>query len=247
MQRNDELTKQLRAALEADSAIDLSHNPIQIAVQDGTARLSGEVTDIATKRRAHYKALGIDGISGIDDHIRVRPSEHRGDDAIRQAVYETEQGEPAFRDFDIGLAHEPPPTPESGRTDWMRVGVEDGVVTLTGITNSLTHKRLADALAWWTIGVVDVKNRIHVEPPERDSDAEITDALRMILEKDPWLNDGQINVRTEARSVTLTGLVASPEQRHMAENDAWTVLGVHGVHNLLEVRPMTSPSASSQR
>jgi osmotically-inducible protein OsmY len=228
--------------MAADAAIDLPHNPIAISVEDGTARLAGEVADLATKRRMHYKALGIAGISGVDDHLHVTPSERRADDAVRVAVYASEQGEPAFRYFDIGFAEEPAPGPDSGCTDWMRIAVQDGVVTLTGATNSLSHKRLADALAWWTIGVVDVKNRLHVEPPERDSDAEITDAIRMILEKDPWLDDGQIAARTDKRTVTLAGLVASTEQRHRAENDAWTVLGVHQVNNLIEVRP-SSPKA----
>lgn len=247
MQHDEQLSTRIRAALEADAAIDLPHNPIEIEVRDGTAILSGEVADIATKRRMHFKALGIEGISGIDDHLHVRPSQRRGDDAVRQAVYETEQGEPAFRYFDIGFAEEPAPPPDAGRTDWMRIAVHDGVVTLTGATNSLSHKRLADVLAWWTSGVVDVKNRLHVEPPERDNDAEITDALRMVLEKDPWLDNGQIAVRTDGRTVTLAGLVPSEEQRHMAENDAWMVLGVHDVHNLIEVRPVVSPEISSSR
>jgi osmotically-inducible protein OsmY len=33
----------------------------------------------------------------------------------------------------------------------------------------------------------------------------------------------------------LEGVVASPEQRRMAERDAWYVLGVHGVDNRLRV------------
>ena len=46
-----------------------------------------------------------------------------------------------------------------------------------GAAISLSHKRLAGVLAWWTPGCRDVVNSLDIVPPERDSDEEVQDAL----------------------------------------------------------------------
>ena len=74
-------------------------------------------------------------------------------------------------------------------------------------------------------------------PPEEDSDDEITDALRMVLEKDPLLKGLKIGVSTDRRVVTLTGTVRTEQQRHAAEEDGWCLFGVDRVESRLEVRP----------
>ena len=102
---------------------------------------------------------------------------------------------------------------------------------------SLSHRRLAEVLAWWTTGVVGVNNQLRVTPAEEDNDDEITDALRMVLEKDPWLDAGQIWAHTHGGTVVLDGLLPSNEQKHMAECDAWYINGVTKVKNRIEVRP----------
>jgi osmotically-inducible protein OsmY len=110
------------------------------------------------------------------------------------------------------------------------------VVTLAGTVESLTHRRLADVLAWWTPGTCGVRNLIHVAPDEQDTDDEVSDALRIVLDKDPWLDAATITVSVKDRTVTLKGVVSGQEHRRMAEQDAWYILGVHGVSNRLQVR-----------
>jgi osmotically-inducible protein OsmY len=75
-----------------------------------------------------------------------------------------------------------------------------------------------------------------VVPEEVDNDAELCDALRIVLEKDPSLDAGSIGVQVKARVVTLQGTVSTEEQRRKALQDAWYILGVHGVDNRLQVR-----------
>jgi osmotically-inducible protein OsmY len=111
--------------------------------------------------------------------------------------------------------------------------VEAGVVTLNGQVPSLSHKRLAGVLAWWVPGSRDVINGLEVMPPEEDNDDEITDAVRLALEKDPFVNAAQVRVRTKHAIVTLEGLVAHDTEKHMAECDAWYVFGVDKVINTL--------------
>jgi osmotically-inducible protein OsmY len=98
-------------------------------------------------------------------------------------------------------------------------------------------------LAWWVPGSREVINGLAVEPPEEDSDDEITDAVLLVLEKDRFVTADQIRVRTQGRVVTLEGLVPNATIREMAEFDAWYVFGVDQVVNLLEVHASTEGRA----
>ncbi|HYY16138.1 MAG TPA: BON domain-containing protein, partial [Gammaproteobacteria bacterium] len=74
-----------------------------------------------------------------------------------------------------------------------------------------------------------------VEPPEEDTDDEISDAIRLVLEKDPFVNPLQVRIRTRNRVVTLDGLLSSESERDIVESDAWYVLGVDNVINRIAV------------
>ena len=113
--------------------------------------------------------------------------------------------------------------------------MSDGVVTLNGMAESLSHKRLAGVLAWWVPGSRDVVNGIEVSPAMADNDDEVVDAVRLVLEKDPLVNASQIKTRCRNLVVTLDGTVATENGRMAAEADAWYVFGVYGVINKLAV------------
>ncbi len=116
------------------------------------------------------------------------------------------------------------------------LSVAHGVVTLDGIVPSLAHKRLAGVLAWWVPGVRDVVHGLEVVPPEEDSDDEVSDAVRLVLEKDPLVDAGQLGVATRRGVVTLSGVVRCDVERRAAERDAWCVFGVDGVKSAIQVR-----------
>jgi osmotically-inducible protein OsmY len=123
--------------------------------------------------------------------------------------------------------------PNSGVID---LSVNEGVVLLDDHVPSLAQKRLAGVLAWWVPGSRDVINGMAVEPHEEDNDEELLDAVRLILEKDPFVNADQIRVSAKNSVITLEGLVINDVQRRMAENDAWYVFGVDKVINLLQMQ-----------
>jgi osmotically-inducible protein OsmY len=76
-----------------------------------------------------------------------------------------------------------------------------------------------------------------VVPPEEDSDDEVTDALRLVLETDPLVPADQIGIRTRNHVVTLEGVVTTEEEKKRAELDAWYLFAVDRVINHIEVRP----------
>jgi osmotically-inducible protein OsmY len=92
-------------------------------------------------------------------------------------------------------------------------------------------------LAWWVPGTQNVLNCLELQPPETDSDEEMIDAVRLVLEKDPFVNADQIRVTAKDRTVTLEGLLTNETESQMAEHDVWYVFGVDKVINKLEVIP----------
>jgi osmotically-inducible protein OsmY len=64
----------------------------------------------------------------------------------------------------------------------------------------------------------------------------LVDAVRLVLEKDPFVNAGMIRVSSENWIVTLEGLVPNDMMKKMAERDAWYVLGVKQVINEIQTK-----------
>jgi osmotically-inducible protein OsmY len=210
---------------------------LAVSAEGAVVTLEGEVPEVAAKRIALEVAAAVPGVEHIVDRVRVEPAARMGDDEIRDHVRDFLLEEPALQP----LVRAPPPPVEPGLAPAAVLGavgltVSEGVVTLDGFAPSLTHKRLAGLLAWWVPGVRDVVNGIEVIPPERDDDGEITDAVRIALEKDPLVDAGEVGVATRGSVVALAGVVPCETQRRAAERDAWCVFGVRGVHNRLEVR-----------
>jgi osmotically-inducible protein OsmY len=81
--------------------------------------------------------------------------------------------------------------------DGTRKGEDEGTVLLEGKVPSFSHQRLAGVLAWWVPGRQNVLNCLEAVPPEEDNDDEVTDAVRLVLEKDPFVNAGQIRISTQ--------------------------------------------------
>jgi osmotically-inducible protein OsmY len=208
----------------------------------GTLTLEGELPDIAAKKLALERAAAVPGVDGIVDRLHVTPAERMGDKEIRDHLRRALQQEPAFAELALSEIvkgkEEVVQEPGSRRRGWIRLSVDDGIVTLDGEVPGLEYKRLAGVLGWWVPGSRDVVNGLDVSPGEADNDAEITDAVRLVLEKDPFVDAGQIIVGTVDAVVTLAGLVPSESEREMAECDAWYVFGVDGVRNRIEVRPV---------
>ena len=88
--------KQIRAALERDTRINLHRFPINIVMQNGDLVLEGEVEDIAAKKLALTVAAATHGVERIVDRLRVAPAQKMGDAEIRDHVCRVLLEEPAF-------------------------------------------------------------------------------------------------------------------------------------------------------
>lgn len=236
----DTMVKQVQAALEHAVHVGRPGRPVTVRVEGNLVTLEGDVSDVAVKKMAVEAAGSVPGVRGVIDHLRIGPSEMNGNGALRTAVCKRLLDDPDFRNCTI-RAH------VKGQLETLReqgaeasgliaVSADDGVVTLTGDVISLTHKRKAGVLAWWSQGCRDVINALVVTPPEDDNDDEIADALRLVLEADRRVHAEQIAIRSEDHVVTLEGVVGSDDEKRIAEQDAWFLYAVDRVINHLKVR-----------
>jgi len=241
MPKPEELVRHVRGALESDPRASFRRSPFEVRCEvDGTVVLEGEAENIAAKKVALELAASVPGCTGILDRLRVKPSTRMGDGAIRDAVRDAllEEQALAFCTLRMRDRSAVKLIRESGgnRGDYIEIGVADGVVTLNGQVESLSHKRLVGLLAWWVPGTRDVINGIEVVPPEGDTDDEITDAVKAALQKDRLIESSSVGVSTRNSIVTLDGSLPNQRQSEMAEADAWYIFGVDGVINQLKIR-----------
>lgn len=237
MRTPERILKDVRAALEQESRIDLHHNPIDLDFRDGNMILAGEVNSVAAKKLALEYAAALAGGGGIDDHLLVKPGEMMEDADLGKFVFEALSSESAFNDIalrawvgGIGMACRETPRAPTGAIE---VLIEGGVVTLSGEVESYAHKALAGVLAWWRRGTRNVVNNLAVEHAMDDPDGEMTDALRMVLEKDPLVQAAQIRAHCRDFTAILDGVVKNESERGLAEADAWYLFGVTDVDNRL--------------
>ncbi|MBI5588015.1 MAG: BON domain-containing protein [Deltaproteobacteria bacterium] len=216
---NNDPVKALKAALTDKLHIDLKSNPVTVALEGSSIIIEGMVEDIARKKRALLIAMGLPGVEGVIDRLRIKPSNPMTDPEIRDHFYAAVEEEPTLK------------------TAGIRAEVKDGVVDIEGTVGSLTHKRLAGVLAWWIPGALDVINSLEVLPPMADNEDELNDALRIVLEKDRLVDALSLTYSNRDYVVTLNGVAGSAEERHAAEEDAWYIWGVNDVVNNIRVEP----------
>lgn len=233
------MIKAVRADLERDPRIKLHEatRPLRLTLdeRDGSLAISGEVADVIDKKLVLEHAIRHAGIDAIVDRLRVAPAEAMTDDEIADHLGDELAFDTSFRECILAVRGRVPLQAPDDENGTIILEIHQGVVLLDGEVPSLSHKRLAGVLAWWVPGSRDVINGLGVVPDQEDSDAEVVEALRLILEKDPYVDAVAITVTCTDLMVTLSGTVASEGERRMAIHDAWYTFGVDDVIDQLEV------------
>jgi len=240
----------VRAALHSEPRIGPSFRPERLEIDDnGTLTIEGEVASVAAKKRALAEVAALDEVTAVVDRLYVKPATPMGDAEIRAHLRRYFSKEPSFAGLTVRQLHHDAYKPAyetvyevvaEGRPDALGhidIEVRDGVITLNGRVPGLNSKRLAGVMAWWIPGAREVINGLAVEPDEEDAPIRIEEAVRIALERDPYVDASQVRVGVRHRVVRLTGMLHTAELREMAEHDAWCVFGVDNVINEIVVRP----------
>jgi osmotically-inducible protein OsmY len=211
----------------------------------GVVELRGEVEDATAKAEAVRIARATEGVTNVEDHLRVRGETATSGDveaavedlsdtwltAKIQARYFLDD-EVKARDIDVTTT--------------------DRVVSLSGTVGSEIERRQAVALARNTDGVRDVRDQLRVDAEASRAQGDIRGTTgRQIVAgiQDPWITTKiqskyfldadvkghRIDVETQNGVVTLTGTVTSDARRDLAERIARETDGVNEVVNRLTV------------
>ncbi len=154
--QTDAVRKQVHAALERESRINLHRHPVRIESADGTVTLEGELADVAAKKLALQLAAAVHGVRNVVDRLHVAPGERRGDGAVRDSAARLLLEQPELRGCSLNLRT------GDGNAERIQVlrrinedaagdiqlSVTDGVVVLEGHVISQSHRRFAGAVAW---------------------------------------------------------------------------------------------------
>ncbi|WP_151704372.1 BON domain-containing protein [Nitrincola alkalilacustris] len=218
----------------------LRAHEINIDVVDGKATLTGIVDEEINKDLAEQIAIGVPGITSVDNDIEVKA------DYVRE---ERTDGERSFGqvvdDASITAAVKSKLL-WSSFSDGMNSEVEtlDGVVTITGTTDSEKSKSMVDKLALGTRGVRSVDNQMTVDPAtkatvtgsdkESDtgqaiSDTWITTKVKSTFLMSSHIHSNDISVTTKEGIVTLSGSTQSGVEHALAIELAQNIKGVKSV------------------
>ena len=197
------VSKKLRRDRHIDAA------GIEVAVSNGIVELRGSVPVSPWRDRAARVAGVVRGVRAVVNRIRVapvrRPDRLVSGDA-RAAVRDT-----------AALALMP-----------ITVGVDDGVIVLSGFITTWEEQQLAERVVSGVPGVRFCQNQLTSTRAIRRTSAIIATDIRSRLDWDPFVQAAKIEVSARGGRVFLAGTAGSPAQRKRAIAHAW-VKGVRAV------------------
>lgn len=221
-----EIKSEIKKTLHWNVLVD--HAMIDVTVNDGKVNLSGTVGSAAEKRIAENNAwiAGVHQVDTSDLEVKhwardkdLRKNKYavKSDTKIEEAIEDAFLHDPRVKSFNV------------------TANVSNGVATLRGEVNNLKAKRSAKRTASHTVGVIDVKNHIKVNPDEEMIDENIADRVSNALERDPYIEHYEITVTVEDGVAHLNGTVDSYFEKGQADDIAARVDGVVKVNNNLTV------------
>lgn len=219
----------------------LRANDLKVSVDNGKATLSGTVEEGVTKDLARQIALGVSGITSVDNQIAVQP------EYVAAASTERRYGE-VIDDATITSSVKSKLV-WSKHTDGLSTDVDTnrGHVKLTGTADSEAAKNLATQLTKNTRGVVGVDNQLVVTAPKTTAvdktkaatkeagddvaDGWISTKVKSTLLYSSNVDGSDIKVDTKDGVVTLSGKVDTGAERALAIELARNVRGVKSVQS----------------
>ena len=218
----------------------LSPFAIDVDIEHGVATLTGEVESDVERDLAEQVALGVEGVTEVDNRLQVS-----GEEVQRQADSE--------RSFSARINDATTTATVKSKLLWNRntegldikVSTRNGIVTLEGQAQSDAASELAERLARNTEGVRQVDNQLKVTAEagtaERAreqvdnagsaiSDAWITSKVKSSFLFSSSLDGLDISVETKDGQVTLSGQVASEAEKSLAVETAENIRGVRDVN-----------------
>jgi len=226
-----EMAAEITGRLAWDARVDAGL--IHVGVKNGRVTLVGSVGSALERAYAAGDAR-VAGVKAVDpgglevewwarNPMQRDELELRSDEQIADAVKDALRRDPRT------VAFQP------------EVAVREGVVTLSGVVDSLVARRSAARDAIQTVGVTLVRNHLRVRPAQEASDSQIEAAVMRAMRRDPYLDALTVDVSVLRGRTYLSGTVDTGFDRRRAEAVASAVPGVTKVLNALNVMTPVLP------
>ena len=220
LRTDQQIKKDIVDNLFWNNSVDASD--IKVEVTNGTAILSGTVTNYAAKIQAVSETWDVDGVVNIENNIDVKyPNEIEKlmDSDIEQRAMNILAWNPDLESSNIDLS------------------VANGIVSLNGSVDTFWKKVKAEALVGELKGVILVVNHLAVIPTDKTLDKTIGEYILEVLNRNLKIDINQITVTVIDGAVKLSGNVPDKKSYKDVYNAAKYTLGVTEVENNLKVKP----------
>jgi osmotically-inducible protein OsmY len=194
---------------------------LRVAVESGVVTLEGVVGNLKAKSAARRDAAGVIGVSRVDNRIKVRP-----------------EGPHATKEIEANANYVLAWDPVVERHE-LSVDVRNGKAFLYGAVDSDYERRRAGDIVSRVPGVVEVDNRLVVNPIEWrwKSDEAIAREAQEELRWDWRVDEGDVEVSVDDGVAKLEGEVASRSELHAAVENAFDA-GARIVTSRLDLKGM---------
>lgn len=212
-QSNNPLLEKIRAALYADTLVDLSQIIIELC--DGTVKISGTVPSLAALNAAENDVLSVEGVTSIENNLKVvYPGETNkiADQNLKKQVIEALH---AYTSAD----------------DNVKIDIQNGVITLDGYVKTDEEKEKIPLVVKKTAGSVVIIDKIAVVSSQFDSDRSIAEKIRAELDKTDPLNYSDFVLHVDKGTVTIDGKVQDWNEFNRIEFLIKQIPGVSEVKN----------------
>jgi osmotically-inducible protein OsmY len=184
---------------------------ILVSVNGGVAELRGRVPTYAAKIAAEKNACSVDGVIRVENLLEVElpPDTARPSDTEITRSIENK----LVWNSEINSAN-------------INVKTTDGVVSLSGSVDSFWQKSLAEDVAHFTKGVVEVINNLAVSVTKSVIDIDIERDIKNTLKRSGLTTGHDITVSVTNGIVRLSGTVPNHAIKKQAKNIAIYTAGV---------------------
>ena len=217
--KTEELTKQdIVDELAWDDSVDA--NDVTVTVHDGVVELNGTVPTYAAKTAAERDAYLASDVTRVINNLTVR--------------FPATKVVPTDTEITTSVENKLNWNSQINSTG-IRVRTTEGIVTLTGVVDTYWEKGLAEDVARYTKGVIDVVNDLTVTPVKSIVDIDIENDIRRAFIRNSIIDDTKISVSASGGIVTLSGVASSYLERSRAYNIAKYTAGVVDVINNITI------------
>ncbi len=228
--RDIEIESDIQDALVMDPVAESYEIDVEVD-NNGVVTLNGTVDSWQEKQLVKKIAMGVRGVTEINNEIEVEYKTERPDSEIKSEIEKTLR-------WNVLVDHA-----------LIDVEVNDGNVKLSGTVGSAAEKTEATVNAW-AAGVDSVNNSgLEVKRWSRDEDLrqdkyiikseeEIRQAVEDALLYDPRVTSVNVEIKVSDGTVTLRGQVDNVRVKRAAAEDARNTVGVIKVDNRLKVRSL---------